>query len=278
MAASTSDNITDVRNGARPVSTTVSSPRSSGGTTLSCAALTGWPTASKVHGVTYQIDSNSNPVSGTQIDFYGIVSGNSITSFTVADGTDNGNSIGDVVEMLPTAAWGQDLADALTSEHNRDGTHSDITPDGVTTDSVDTDTLVVNTGTTLPAGDIATADIANDAVTAAKMIYGTVRNRQGGTTGDDSWTTPGTSNTDTTAKNIFSQVGCVNSSASAGVTVTFPIAFSQKPVVFLTALTNDTGNVYGIAISTTTTNFSLTAIDAGNNRRAETFNWLAIGQ
>jgi len=124
MSASTSDKITDVRNAARPNSARASAPRSAGGTTLSCDNLTGWPTASKVHFVTYQIDSLSNPVAGTQLDCYGIVSGNSIGSITVVDGTDTGNSVNDVVEMLPTAAWGQDLTDGLTAEHARTGAHA----------------------------------------------------------------------------------------------------------------------------------------------------------
>lgn len=126
--ASISDKITDIRNAARPNSARVSSGRSAGGTTLSCDNLAGWPTASKVHFVTYTIDSNSNPVSGTQLDCVGIRSGNDITSFTVIDGTDTGNSINDVVEMLPTAAWGQDLADALTVGHERTGAHKASLP------------------------------------------------------------------------------------------------------------------------------------------------------
>lgn len=157
--ASLLDRITDTRNAARPNSARATGTRSSGGTSLACDSLSGWPTASKVHFVTYQIDSNSNPVAGTQLDCYGIVSGNTIGSFTMVDGTDTGNQVNDVVEMLPTAAWGQDLADALNAEHNRDGTHSDITAD----------TLVIGTGTTLPAGDIGTADIANGAVTGQKL-------------------------------------------------------------------------------------------------------------
>lgn len=157
--SSVTDKITDTRNSARPNSTTASGTRSSGGATLACVSLSGWPTASKVHGVTYQIDSSSNPIAGTQLDFSAIVSANSLTSFTVIDGSDTGNSIGDVVEMLPTAAWGQDLADALTAEHNRTGTHKNIT----------TDTITVSSSTTLPAGDIGTADIAAGAITNAKL-------------------------------------------------------------------------------------------------------------
>lgn len=119
--ASLTDKVTDTRNAARPNSARATGTRASGGSSLACDNLAGWPTASKVHFVTYQVDSSSNPVAGTQLDCYGIVSGNSIGSFTVVDGTDTGNVVGDYVEMLPTAAWGQDLSDALTSTHNRSG-------------------------------------------------------------------------------------------------------------------------------------------------------------
>lgn len=78
------------------------------------------------------------------------------------DGSDTGNSVGDYVEMLPTAAWGQDLADALTAQHTRVGGHKSIT----------TDTITVSSGTTLPAGDIGTADLADSAVTSAKLAAG----------------------------------------------------------------------------------------------------------
>lgn len=159
MAASTGDKITDVRLATRPNSARVTSPRGTGVTSLSCDNLSGWPTASKVHFVTYQIDSSSNPIAGTQLDCSGIVSSNTIGSFTVIDGVDTGNSVNDVVEMLPTAAWAQDLADWGTNQHTRTGAHTGIT----------TDTITVTSGTTLPAGDIGTADIAALGVTFAKL-------------------------------------------------------------------------------------------------------------
>ncbi len=162
MSASLNDKVTDVRNAARPNSARATGTRSTGGASLACDSLAGWPTASKVHFVTYQIDSSSEPVAGTQLDCYGIVSGNSITSFTVVDGSDTGNIVGDVVEMLPTAAWGQDLADALMSQHKRSGTHADtITTDtinentsahGVTIDGVNIkDGALTTTGSVTPA-------------------------------------------------------------------------------------------------------------------------------
>jgi hypothetical protein len=143
MAASTGDKITDARNAARPASTTVSAPRSAAGSTLSCASLTGWPTASKVHFVTYKIDSSSNPIAGTQLDCSAIVSGSDLTSFTVLDGTDTGHAIGDVVEMLPTASWGQDLADALTSQHSRTGAHTAVTATSITNSGALTNTGLI---------------------------------------------------------------------------------------------------------------------------------------
>ncbi len=166
--ASINDRITDVRNAARPNSARVTSPRSVAGATLSCDNLSGWPTASKVHFVTYTVDSNSKPVAGTQLDCYGIVSSNTITSFTVIDGNDSGNQVGDYVEMLPTAAWGQDLADALTAQHSRTGAHVGINNTGGMT----TDTLTVSSGTSLPAGDIGSADIADGSITTAKLATG----------------------------------------------------------------------------------------------------------
>jgi len=123
MPASVNDKITDTRNSARPVTTTVTSLRSAAGTTLACQSLTGWPTASKVHFVTYQLNSSKTVVANTQLDCYGIVSGSSITNLSIVDGTDGGNSVGDYVEMLPTAGWGQDLSDGLLVAHDRAGTH-----------------------------------------------------------------------------------------------------------------------------------------------------------
>lgn len=177
MAASLNDKITDIRNAARPNSARVSSTRTAGASSLACDNLAGWPTASKVHFVTYQIDSNSNPVNGTQLDCEGIVSSNTINSFTVIDGSDVGHSVGDVVEMLPTAAWGQDLADALTAQHSRTGAHVGVNNTGgmTNTGGLSTDTLVVNFGSILPAGDIGTADIADSGITAPKLATNAIK-------------------------------------------------------------------------------------------------------
>lgn len=137
MAANTNDKITSTRNSARPNSARVNTTRIAAATSLSCDNLAGWPTSSKVHFVTYKIDTSNNVIAGTQLDCSGIVSGNTIGSLVVIDGTDAGNAIGDVVEMLPTAQWGQDLYTALTNQHSQlDGSHTAITATSLTATGV----------------------------------------------------------------------------------------------------------------------------------------------
>lgn len=165
MPASLTDKITDVRNSDRPNSTTASGSRAIGGDTLACASLTGWPTASKVHFVTYQTDTNNDVIAGTQLDCYGIVAGNTITNFTILDGTDGGNSVGDKVEMLPTAGWAQDLAEGLMVSHNRDGSLADGAVDSA-------DVLAVNVVTTpkILDSNVTLAKMADSSVGTAELV------------------------------------------------------------------------------------------------------------
>jgi hypothetical protein len=273
MSASVADKITDTRNAARPNSARVTSGRSSGAATLACDNLTGWPTASKVHLVTYQINSNSNPVSGTQLDCYGIVSGNNIGSFTVLDGTDNGNVVGDVVEMLPTAAWGQDLADALMASHDRDGTLKD----GVVDSAAVLANNVVTSAKILDAN-VTTTELADANVTDAKLIYGKLRRRQGGNASD--WSVPGTTNFDTSATNTFIQSGSATVAGTTGseTTITFPVAFTQTPVVIVSTGPPQGANVNFAVNTPTTTNFKSRILFTGGGSQSEVCNWIAIGQ
>lgn len=118
---------------------------------------------------------------------------------------------------------------------------------------------------------------AGAGVTAAGMQYGMIRNRQGGTTGDNTWITKGTSNTDTSAKTVFYQVGAsALSTSGTDVTVTFPTAYTQAPLVFATVITASGANVYCTINTITTTTFKIRAVSADGS--AETASWLAIGQ
>lgn len=156
MSANILDKFTNTTTavGTRPKTTSVATIRSSGGTTLSCEDLAGWPTATAVHFVTYETDGNGDVVSGSQSDWKGIVSGTDINSLTLTGGTDNGNSVGDIVEMLPTAAWGKDMIDGLLATHNQ--------LDGSLKDSIVTTAKINDSAVT-------SAKLASSSVTSAKM-------------------------------------------------------------------------------------------------------------
>lgn len=136
MPANITDKITSATNGSRPVPTTLTSLHAGGGTTLSCASLSGWPTDTAVHFIIYTTNASGNKVAGTQTDWKGVVSGNSLVNCELKAGTDSGYNIGAIVECAPTAYWAKDLSDALQVEHNKDGTHGDITADSITTGSI----------------------------------------------------------------------------------------------------------------------------------------------
>lgn len=133
MPAALTDKFTDTFNSANPNVARVTAARTAGGTTLTCDNLAGWPTATKVHFSTYQLNTSNEVVSGSQIDWTGIVSANTVGSLTrLAGATDAGSSIGDVVEMNPTGYWGHDLYTGLTAEHNTNGTHAAVTTTSIT--------------------------------------------------------------------------------------------------------------------------------------------------
>lgn len=125
MAADINDKFTEATNGSRPVATTLTAilPSGSSPGTATCGALTGWPTATAVHFIIYTVDVNGRKVSGSQTDWKGIVSGSTITGLVLKAGTNNGYSIGAVVEAAPTAAWADDVTEGIAVEHNQDGTH-----------------------------------------------------------------------------------------------------------------------------------------------------------
>ena len=142
------------------------------------------------------------------------------------------------------------------------------------------------------SGGIAYAEIdgTNGGQLNVDNIYGFTKckYRQGGTTGDNSWTTQGTSNTDTSAKNIIIQCGSqitANTTGgptygwytSAALTVTFPTAYSQIPLVFLTPY-SDHGIVQLIWTSISKTSFQVRGLCPASVAAGVAFTWQAIGQ
>lgn len=153
MAASTSDLITQVVSGStRPASTTVTATRSAAGTTLTVASLTGWETSTKVHFATYSTTAAGVKIDSSQCDWSGIVSGSTITNLTLTAGTDVGNSIGQTVECMPTAAWADELARGILVHANPDGTLKDGAVDdaAILGSDVVTTPKILNAAVTMP--------------------------------------------------------------------------------------------------------------------------------
>lgn len=125
---------------------------------------------------------------------------------------------------------------------------------------------------------VQTQDVTAKAITDALLVNGKVAQRQGGTTGDNDWTTSGTSNTDTSAKAILIQVGSNTTNAVSDTTITFPTAFTQKPLVFLSHLLINSDPLFFIVVSVSTTTCVIRCTNNADGRNAEPFFWMAVGQ
>lgn len=110
------------------------------------------------------------------------------------------------------------------------------------------------------------------------MLNGVVKWRQGGNTGDNDWPVTGTTNTDTSAKDVKIQVGYIASSSGGGLAVTFPEAFSKAPLVFVTVNSGSNGFWAQCDSVPTTTGFSVTAWSSTGSLVAKLVSWMAIGQ
>jgi hypothetical protein len=119
--------------------------------------------------------------------------------------------------------------------------------------------------------------MAKQKITPGQILYGRIKYRQGGTTGDGSWATPGTSNTDVSGKNTFEQVGVIQTSASVDVTVTFPETFSQIPIVTATANSSNNASTFVTIQSLTVSGMTVRAY-TGSTRAQESVAWRAVGQ
>lgn len=257
MAAAT-DYFTKVGNPG--TATTLASPgHTIGGTSITVGSTSNWPTTT---GAIFAMDTVSivNGVEVRNINSYteweGVVtSGTDIGSLVLRYGTDQNYPAASTTRVyIPVASSRENrLVDGLSISLDQDGT--------LKANSVD--------GTTV---------LTDDIVTAAKMIYGMVRNRQGGTSGDNSWSDDGTNNTDTSAKNVFLQTGSIAVDANPK-TVTFPTAYTQIPQVFLQVTTATSSRVFPIVITRLTTGFTCrTDSNTGVTVTTESVNWLAIGQ
>lgn len=125
-------------------------------------------------------------------------------------------------------------------------------------------------------GQISTTGIVDDAITDAKLIYGKLRSRQGGSASN--WQTTGANTYDYSATNTFIQVGSIAADASPK-SISFPTTFSQNPIVFAIATSAVGANCFCHVGSISTTGFNVQVVtDGGAGNNSQTVNWIAIGE
>ncbi len=264
--------------------TTTSGSVSSGAATVGLNSVAGYVNGDIAVFVIDPTDSSKKQTFTGVIDTSGV----QVTSVVWTAGTNQSHALGATVVDYVAAGHIDLISAGILVSHNADGTpKTGITypASTFTTPTIADHTNAQHThtsaaqGGTLGTDSVPSAAIQADSVTASKMLYGMVRARQGGTTGDGNWTTSGTSNTDTTAKDVFIQCGSLAVNANPA-TLTFPVAFNQIPIVLASVSSASGFNVYVVQPSSpsTTQAFFRTQTDTGANATSETVSWIAIGQ
>lgn len=118
--------------------------------------------------------------------------------------------------------------------------------------------------------------IASDVITDAKLVYGKLRQRQGGSA--TNWSTAGTTNYDYSGTNVFIQAGAQATSGGGSVAITFPVTFNQVPIIVCTVVTAATLNAFARISAKSATGFTAQLIADTGAGATETFNWIAIGE
>lgn len=178
MAASINDKFLKV--GVAGTLTTLQSPgKALAAASITVGSTTNWPTDTGVLFAIRVVDANGDLVAGTYTEWVGTVSGTTISGLTgtPAYGTDQVYAAGSTTQVyIPVSAYAQNrLIDGILVEHDQDGTHGTVTATSVTTTGAITagSGFTVSGGSvTLPAGSIETADLADGAVTNAKVATG----------------------------------------------------------------------------------------------------------
>jgi hypothetical protein len=133
----------------------------------------------------------------------------------------------------------------------------------------------VEAGDIAAGGVSATNQLADDIVDDAKAGNRVVKltRRQGGSA--TNWQSPGA--TDYTPTGVLMQVGVISSSLTVDVSVTFPIAFSNTPIILIFPFHSTTLIRRAVLVSGNGTGFSFGAYDQNDARVLIQCQWLAIG-
>ena len=151
-------------NGTRAEATTLTAQKALAASSISTAALNGWPTDTPVNFQLYTTDTQNNIVPGSQSDWVGIVSGTTITQLQLTGGSDSIYPIGTIVVCLPTSDWADSLVEGLLVSHDQDGTLIA----GAVDNAAVLASNVVTTAKILDAN-VTTAKLASAAVTTDKQ-------------------------------------------------------------------------------------------------------------
>jgi hypothetical protein len=136
---------------------------------------------------------------------------------------------------------------------------------------------------TTQTGDVTITNAGVTAIGANKvlvsMLNGIALNRQGGSATE--WDTAGTSNYTPTTNKI--QVGTItatwgSNTPMVAVSVTFPVAFTYKPIILLSIDTNSGTETFSYWLySTSASAFTVRCYHAGVDPTSTIIRWLAIG-
>ena len=156
-------------NGTRAEATTLTAQKALAASSISTAALNGWPTDTPVNFQLYTTDTQNNIVPGSQSDWVGIVSGTTITQLQLTGGSDSIYPIGTIVVCLPTSDWADSLVEGILTHADPDGT----LVAGAVDNAAVLASNVVTTAKILDAN-VTTSKLADGAVTSAKIDFTSV--------------------------------------------------------------------------------------------------------
>ena len=260
--------ITDkLRRGSPAFSTTLAADKASGAPSATLSSAGTVPTDTAVDFTVGRVDSNGNKTPATKAVYKATLSGSTISNLTLVEGTDQLHKAGTIVEITFTAATWNDMVTWGLTQHNQDGTHDPTKVGMLAGTQTFTGSKTFSGGVSIPNG-----------------YYPTNRSNNG------------TNITEATAKiqTGWAVITAGGSSPTVSQTITFPVAFTNLPIVVLTpggdAVSGSTSygngnnsiqaNQSGKAVAVTTTNFAAYVDSRSGNYTLgqEVFvQWIAIG-
>lgn len=176
MAASNTDKI---RLSTPTFATTLTSPIvGSGDSSMALASVAGLPTGTGISLTIDATNASGQPTPAIKETVTGVVSGSDIVNLLRGQDstTAQAHATGANVVMWITANLWNDFANAFLAQHTQAAHHTGITTDTMVASGNVTvnGTLIASGGTTLPTGDISTADIAANAATKGTTLLNNV--------------------------------------------------------------------------------------------------------